>query len=64
MQKHEFKLCIKNQPRCLRLCVAPWKSKPDGHTTSFVLKMTHFIVLGHLDPDEILTLIQKDDLFP
>lgn len=61
MWKQEFKLSIKAQS--LHPQVAPWESEADGPTTSLVWKMTHFIGLLHVDPDEILTLILKEDLF-
>jgi len=44
--------------------VIPWESITDGQTTSLVLIMTQFIVLGHLEPGKILTLILKEDLYP
>lgn len=60
MWKQEVKLCIKVQPQSLHPHVTPWESEADGPTTSLEWKVTHFIGLVHVDPDEILTLILKD----
>lgn len=40
--------------------MAPWESEADGPTTSLEWKVTHFIGLVQVDPEEILTLILKD----
>lgn len=64
MQICEITLFIEDQPQRSQLRAAAWESETDDLTMSLVLKMTPFLVSGHLDPEKILNLIPKEDLFP